>query len=612
MDRSRLLRYYLVAIVGSIVVFTVAYDVGMSVFEDRPRTLLEAFEIVLQTFTTTGYGQDAPWESTAMTLLVIAMQGGSLVLIFAAFPIVIVPLVEDALSTAPPTERPGLTDHVVVCSHSPRTRTLIDEFEARDVPYVVVEADRAVASDLHEADRPVVHGDPESADLLRHVGLADARAVVADGDDQVDLSVVMAAKEVAPSVPAYTVLEDESLARYHEHAGADGVFSPRELLGRGLANKVRTAVETELDDEVRVGRGGELRVREVPVRPGSELIDRPLGEVGIDDRTGIRVVGAWTRGEFRTPPLEDLVLDEHTVLLIVGGRAAVDALERSGPASMRRHGRRGRGDVVVAGHGVVGSTVVDALVRADFEPTVVDLADEPGVDVVGDVTDERVLRKADVDEAGTVVLALNDDATALLATFVVRDLAPDAELVVRAEEAANVRKLYRAGADYVLSLASVTGRLLAAALLDHRDVVTVDEPVAIARLPAAPVADRRLGELDARARTACTIVAVEHRDGRVDADIGEYTVLDERDYLLVAGLASDVQRLREVVEDGEWPGESTRLHGGDGRDRPGRDGAADADEAGDGRDGRRGTRDRSTGRAGRRDDDAHPFSRPRD
>jgi Trk K+ transport system NAD-binding subunit len=540
-SQARLARYYALAVVGSVLAFALVYDAGMTAFEGRPRTFLEALEVVLQTFTTTGYGQDAPWESTAMTLLVIAMHAAGLLLIFAAFPVLIVPLVEDALSTTPPTARPDLSDHVVLCTFSPRTPALIDEFDARDVPYVVVDPDRETAVDGHEAGHEVVHGDPEAVATLRDVAVSDARAVVADGDDRVDLSVIMAAEEAAPDVPVYSVVEEADLAPYHDHAGADHVFSPRELLGRGLARKVHTSVDADLDGALDPGE--HLEVGELPVQPGSELQGQRFAEAGIEERTGVRVIGAWSRGEFRTPPFPDLRLDEHTALLVVGSDPALAGLEHLTLSSVRAHRR---GEVVVAGYGVVGSTVAEILAREDVPQTVVDLTDHPGVDVVGDVTDKRTLRKAGAGDARTVVLALDDDTTTLLASFVVRDLAPDVELVVRTEDAENVRKLYRAGADYVLSLSSVTARLLASRLVSGEEFVAADRSVEVVRVPAGSLDTDSLGDLAVRERTGCTVVAVEHRDGRADADVGPHTRLRPSDHLVVAGLDRDVDRFRET------------------------------------------------------------------
>jgi Trk K+ transport system NAD-binding subunit len=532
--RRRLVRSYLVVIVGSLVVFTVAYDVGMTVFEGRPRTLLESFEIVMQTFTTTGYGQDAPWESPVMTFLVVGMQVASLLLIFAAFPIVIVPLVEDALSTSPPTGT-DREDHVLVCGSSPRTRTLLADLAAQGVEGVVVEPDRERAMDLRDQDHEVVHADPESVDALRDASVERARAVVADSADEIDLSVIMAVEEAAEDVPVYSVVEEPSLASYHEQAGATEAFSPRVLLGRGLANKVRTAVTTGTGDAVDLGGG--LEVAEFPVQPGSTLQDERVGTVDVEGRTGVTLIGAWSNGEFRTPPFPDLVLDEHTVLLVVGTEAALSVLKQWTLSEVRRYTR---GEVVIVGFGVVGSTVDEVLAGEDVPRTVVDREDQPAVDVVGDATEPEVLRAAGVDDARTVILALDDDTTTLLATFVVREVNSDAEVIARADDVANVRKLYRAGADYVLSLASVTGRLLASTVLDE-DVVSVDTQVEVVRLPAEPVAGRTLGDLSLP--EGVTVVAVEHRDGRLSTDVGDWTTLRGTDELVVAGVGRDVGRI---------------------------------------------------------------------
>jgi Trk K+ transport system NAD-binding subunit len=145
-----------------------------------------------------------------------------------------------------------------------------------------------------------------------------------------------------------------------------------------------------------------------------------------------------------------------------------------------------------------------------------------------------------VGDARTVILALDDDTTTLLATFVVREVNPDAEVVARADDVANVKKLYRAGADYVLSLASVTGRLLASTVLDE-DVMSVDTQVEVVRLSAEPVTGENIGDLSLP--EGVTVVAVEHRDGRVSADVGEWTTLEATDRLVVAGVDRDVGRL---------------------------------------------------------------------
>jgi len=541
-ETNRLARYYLAVLVGSILLFTAIYDAGMTLFEGRPRTFIDSLEVVMQTYTTVGYGQDAGWESPQMTLLVVAMQATSLLLIFSAFPTIIVPLIEDSLSTTPPTAREDLTDHVVVCNSTTHTEALIDELESRDIPYVILEPDREAAINLYERDVEVVHGDPESMADLERVNVGQARTLVSDADDEVDMSIITSVKELVPELPVYSIAEDTDLAEYHELAGADKVFLPRELLGMGLANKVRNTVVTEFEGGATVGEGFEIG--EVPVRSGSELAGRRLTEDGITDRTSARIIGAWSRGRFHTPPFDGLRLDDQTGLLVVGTGKALDSLADLAGSEVRQYGR---GTVLVLGFGMVGRTVTDALVTDGIDRTVVDIEDGARVDVVGDVTEEEVLEAAGVREARTVVLALDDDTTTLVSSFVVSNLASDIEIVARVDEHENVAKLYHAGVDYALALSTVAGRLLAAEILESDQSVTLDRQVRLARREPGALAGKRLDEAAVRERTGATVVAIEHRDGRVNTNLRGWAEISATDHLIVAGLDEALEQLDELL-----------------------------------------------------------------
>jgi hypothetical protein len=125
--------YYVVLLTGSMLVFAVLYQNGMRIYEGRPRTFLHSVQIVVETFTTTGFGSDSPWTSPQMNVLVIVMDLFGTVLIFMAFPVLAFPLLEDILSTTVPTAVDDLDDHVVICTYTPRADVLIDELESRDV-----------------------------------------------------------------------------------------------------------------------------------------------------------------------------------------------------------------------------------------------------------------------------------------------------------------------------------------------------------------------------------------------------------------------------------------------------------------------------------------------
>ncbi|QGA81325.1 TrkA family potassium uptake protein [Halomicrobium sp. LC1Hm] len=534
---------YVVGLIGVMLGFTLAYDYGMSAFDGRPRTFLEALQVVVETFTTTGYGSDAKWESPEMLLLVTVMDITGVVLIFLALPALLFPLFEGAVSTnVPTTVESDIEDHVVICTYTPRGETLVGELDTWGVDHVVVEPDRERATELYEDGHRVIHADPQSVEGLRNAGLADARALVADAADEVNTSIVLTAREVDDSVSTVSVVEEPDRERYHDLAGADHVVSPRRLLGESLAGKVTTSVSTAVGDTIEIGQ--DFDIAELPIHRGSDLVGRTLADSEIREESGVNVIGAWFQGEFESPPSPDATLDNGTVLLVAGREEQLQRLKDMTLSSVRQFGH---GETVVVGYGEVGRTTARALDRAGIDYTVLDHEDKPGVDVVGDATEPDELRAAGIADARTVVLALSDDTDTEFATLVVGDLNPDVEIIARAEQTENVQKMYRAGADYVLSLATISGRMLASTILADEQVISMDEQVEIVRTAADKLAGQTLGQARVRARTGCTVVAVE-RNGDVITDVGPDVHVADGDDLVVAGTDDSVDRFRAIFD----------------------------------------------------------------
>ncbi|MBX0303918.1 potassium channel family protein [Haloarcula salinisoli] len=532
---------YLVGLAGVILGFAVAYDYGMSAFEGEPREFLHSLQVVVETFTTTGFGSDAPWESTGMRLLVIAMDITGVVLIFLALPVLLFPLFEEAIETnAPTTVERDLEDHVVICQFTPRGETLVTELESWDVDYVIIEPDSDRADDIYEEGYHVIHADPQSVEGLEEARLTDARALVADASDQVNTSIVLTAREVDEHVRTVSVVEEPDRAKYHDLAGADHVLSPRQLLGESLASKVTTGVSTTLGDSIEVGE--DFDIAELPIHRGSELVGTTLAESGIREETGVNIIGAWFRGQFVSPPSPDAELDGSTVLLASGTARQLESLKSMTLSSVR--GFR-RGETVIVGYGEVGQTIAEDLQTARVPHTILDRQEKDGVDVVGDATEPADLRAAGVEDARTVILALSEDTDTEFATLVIRDLNPEVEVIARAEETENVTKMYRAGADYVLSLATVSGRMLASTILEDENVISMDQQVEIIRVDAGDLAGTTLGEADVRSRTGCTVLALE-RNGTVLTDLGPDVRIQYGDSIVIAGTDAGVTRFKQL------------------------------------------------------------------
>ena len=539
--RRRRATYYVGALVAIVIFYVFAYRIGMSIFEGQSRSFAQSLLAVVQSITTTGYGEDAAnWTTMPMILLVTVMNFTGVVFIFMALPLFVVPWMEERLSTTVP-DTVTLEDHVVIASYTDRSQKLLDELNTRGVPYVLIESDRDVAASLARDGETVILGNPTAVETLERANVGAARTLVADIGDEANASVALAASEWAPDVDVLTFVEDPDIAEYHEYAGADIVFSPRHLVADSLAAKVTSGVDAELTDAVEIA--SDFEIVELPIQAGSELAGVRVADSGIRERTGATIIGAWFRGEFASPPSPDARIDARTILLVAGREHQLEELKALTLSEKRK---RRRGNVLVCGYGEVGSTVKRRLTASGSECIAIDVEDKSGVDIVGDVTERGPFEEAGIEDATTVILALPSDRLTVFATLVIRQLSEEVEVIARANSTENVGKVYRAGADYVLALSTVSGRMLASTILDE-DVVSFGQQIDVARMGAGTLRGQTLQSADIRARTGCSVVAVE-RDGEVITDLEPTFEFRTGDEVIVAGPDDGVADLHSIVE----------------------------------------------------------------
>ena len=131
--------------------------------------------------------------------------------------------------------------------------------------------------------------------------------------------------------------------------------------------------------------------------------------------------------------------------------------------------------VIVCGYGVKGRAIVDELlahgqprdqiVAIDESEEAVAMATKHGlVALRGDASREALLRASNIDTAHAVLVAPNRDDASVLICLTVRSLAPHVQHLASAREEENIKLLYGAGADLVVSPSVSGGRLMGAAV----------------------------------------------------------------------------------------------------------------------------------------------------
>ncbi|QSG03302.1 NAD-binding protein [Natranaeroarchaeum sulfidigenes] len=133
--------------------------------------------------------------------------------------------------------------------------------------------------------------------------------------------------------------------------------------------------------------------------------------------------------------------------------------------------------VLILGDGELTAPVVSGLQDSETDFVVitanrerVSSLSERGVNsFTGNPSDEEPMRRAKIGNARALVVATNDDAQDALAILTARQLQPDIRIVAAATDRENVSKLRHAGADTVISPATIGGQMLVDSALGGSD-----------------------------------------------------------------------------------------------------------------------------------------------
>jgi Trk K+ transport system NAD-binding subunit len=540
MRRSRVrLALLIVALTLMLLVSTLLYMWGMGALEGKPRTFWQSLEWASETLSTTGYGADARWNHPAMVLLVAAVQFIGVFIVFLIVPVYLIPFLEERFEVRLPQRADArLEGHALVFRYGPAVETLLEELAGAQVPTLVLEPDESVARRLFERGQKVVSRVVDD-DGLEAVRLKHARAVIANGTDDENAAFTLSVRQLGFTGPILALVEEPFHRRPMMLAGATAVFTPRHMLGAALAARASTRISPRTAGIQQLGRN--LEVAEVRIHPRSPLAGHTLDETAIGARTGATVIGQWVGGELEVSGGEGLRLSPEGILVVVGSHASVDRLRDLAEATVAV---RRTGPFVVGGGGEVGRKVAELLKAVGEQVRLIDRNPGPGVDLVGDVLDARVLESAGVPEAQAVILALDADASTLFATVILKDLAHDVPVIARVNQAENVDRIHRAGAAFALSISQVSGQMLAKKLLGQ-DAVAIDPQLKILKVAPAGLAGHHPADLEIRQRTGCSVVAVE-RGEDVIVEFEPGFRFDHGDAVYVCGSTNAVRRFQEV------------------------------------------------------------------
>ncbi|HET8722603.1 MAG TPA: potassium channel family protein [Anaeromyxobacteraceae bacterium] len=226
------------------------------------------------------------------------------------------------------TQLSRIRDHVVVCGAGSTGIHAIRELAQLGTPFVVVDAQEAVALEAARAHgAPAVVGDATHDEVLERAGIARARGIIsALTDDKDNLFVTVTARALNPKVRIVAKAIDGKAEPKLRRAGADSVVSPNAMGGlRMVSDMLRPEVTTFLDTMLR-NKEQPLHIAELPVPATSPWVGRPVADLDLGRRGLLLLAAREPGGRFTYSPPDDAAVTAGAVLILLGPPGEVGAL----------------------------------------------------------------------------------------------------------------------------------------------------------------------------------------------------------------------------------------------------------------------------------------------
>lgn len=532
-----LMKY--IAFVGAvIVVYAVVFHFVM-LYEGEQHSWVTGFYWTLTVMSTLGFG-DITFHSDLGRLFSILVLLSGIVLLLIVLPFAFIrffyaPWLESQVRQRAPRAVPrGTEGHVIICAHDSITPGLIRRLKREGVPYFVLEEDPTVASEHYLNGLSVIAGEVDSRETYEGLALDRARLVFANRKDTINTSIILTVRDVAPEVPIVATSSAQEAIDVLELSGASHVHPLKQWLGEQLANRVNA----QNAQSHPIGHFEDLLIAELPLHH-TPLANRTVRETRLREIAGVNIVGVWERGHL-SPARPDTMLTDSSVLVVIGTEDQLGALDE-----LLVIYSANPNPVIVIGGGRVGAAAVRSLRARDIPVTLVErdpvlcerLADECTRVLVGDAADYYLLSEAGLLDAPSVMLTTNDDAMNIFLASYCRNLNPDLRIVSRITHERNIEAIHRAGADFVLSYASLGAQAVLSILKGNELVVLGEDVDVFSVLSPRSLVGKTLAETGIGAKTGMSVIALQH-DGTTTTDLSADTVLTADTRMLMLGDAS--------------------------------------------------------------------------
>ncbi len=514
-----------------IVFYSIAFHYIMD-YEGQRHSFISGIYWTIVTMTTLGYGDIIFISDLGRAFSSIVLLSGVVFLLvmlpFTFIQFFYAPWMEAQSKARAPRELPANTSgHVLLSNLDSLSMSLIEKLRQHNYPYTIIVPDQQRALEIYDQGYKIVLGNLDDVETYRKTRADKAALVFFNNDDHTNTNGVFTLRQFSRDTQIVASADAPESVDILELAGSSQVYQFTRMLGRALARRV---LGVSMHANI-IGRFSDLFIAEAPAMR-TPLEGKTLIESNLRENIGVNVVGMWERGKF-VDALPDTMITSDTVLVLAGSEKQLEKYDEIyGIYNLSFS------PVLILGGGRVGLAAAEALDENEVKYKIVEknprITGSKDKYVLGSAADLHVLKKAGIDKAPSVIITTNKDELNIYLTIYCRKLRPDIQIITRATKERNITKLHQAGADLVMSYASMGANTIINHLKGD-NVLMVAEGLDIfkEKVPDS-LAGRTLAESGIRDKSGCSVIAIDSQ-GKTNINPVPETVLSSGDELILIG-----------------------------------------------------------------------------
>lgn len=502
----RLLFRFLLALTGLVALYSILFHLLM-LYEGQEHSWMTGLYWTLTVMSTLGFGDITFHSDLGRTFSIVVLLSGMVSLLmllpFTFIEFFYAPWMRAQSEARARRQLPeSMKGHVILTNYDPVSIALIERLTHYGYPYTLLVGELEEALRLYDLGVKVMVGEIDQPETYEHARVNESVMIAATGTDVINTNVAFTVRGLCARVPIVVTANSADAVDILNLAGSSKVIQLADIMGQALARRI-TGVDARSHI---IGEARGILIAEATAT-GTPLVGKTLAQSKLRQSAGVSVVGLWRRGDFEIATAETEI-DADSVMVMAGSAEQLQAYDElfciyhvsSEP-------------VVIVGAGRVGRATAHALVEREVDYRIVETNPariRSDKYIRGDAADLATLEKAGIRETSAVVITTHDDDMNVYLTLYCRKLRPDAQIISRATLERNVSTLHRAGADFVLSYASM-GATMIFNVLRKTDILVIAEGLHVAEteVPAALVG-KTLADAAIPRDTQCNVIALRN------------------------------------------------------------------------------------------------------